>query len=165
MESIADVTGWWQKADLWASLILGAIIAIPISVLANMLTPHASTFIFSYSRKRRLRSIEAINGELERIQAFVEHKDSLNLYFMRCFILITILTSIPQLATALFVPLLLTRSSLFLEWFSVGSQLVNAFFVMLALNVAVRALSVYRKVVQFDSFKKQAMDRIQRLSI
>lgn len=156
-----------------AFFILPLILAIPIGIFSNLLTPHIKNWWAKSSAGRARKRLVKINAEYEKVSRYFHSKEDLIIY-----ISITALESLLRFGTGFLAPLVVDLySSMFPKIRLFESELNNYYFLLFILSLSYffcgRAIynifacsNIARKVMDFEKYEqkvnklKQTLEKI-----
>ena len=164
--------GGQLKASWWMGLVL----AIPLSIVANLLTPPIQEWLTTKSNTASVRRLHEVERETSRIAAF--HKDKLSL---TNYLLLAITKSGLYLALVMILNHFLGLLMMYIyssKTYKTGDikvmevslnvartlhGLIAIFGLILILNLCKEAVSTYTKVHNFEQYQLEVQEEIQRL--
>lgn len=156
-----------------ASFFLGLLLAIPIGILTNILTPKCENFLASYNREIADQRRRRQKKELIEVASYARQKEKLLEYFSVVIIKVVLVGSITIAASSFFLTLneafrtslgplefLISYNYLFEFSLNASSQIINVVGALIVLKLCQDALSLYGKVERVSRSFKQSLDLI-----
>lgn len=126
---LSDYLNLLSQVNWWVSLFA----AIPLSIIANILTPYVQNWLAKKSTKKAQKRLKELQSELDTVSDFVNNKDSLHLHLTRSFFIVLIFIGLG--GTISYIPF------------------VGSVFYLIAILRAVDSIQLTKKVQDFDNFK------------
>ena len=148
--------------SLNTSFWLGLAAAIPLSILANLLTPRIQRALARRSEARAARRAAQIQAELEEIERLTKEPGRLQTFLLESVLLITLLTSAVGVLAGVFFTLsnLLGISGLFA---SMG-QLVAVAGGVMVMKECIEVLRKSRRARDAEKFKTEVQAELRELT-
>lgn len=125
----------WLKDINWALSLLAA---IPLSIVANMITPKVQNWFGRRSGDKARKRIDELEHELDNIEKFIENKENFYLYLVRQGFIILMLLGIGNLVSSI-IPII--------------SGVFGSIFYLIAINKGLKSAQLIENVTNFDSYK------------
>ena len=154
------------------TLIVGTLLAIPIAILANILTPRIQKLLDGFSKNRALARSKRVEQEYQQVKGFresggdfLQHLAGVMIKAFYITIFITVMgnlsLSIPALCTALDLNDMEMRP--FFTTMVIIAQLLLVFGGVLVLNLCSAALRTFYRVTHFEAYEAVAIAQIRKL--
>lgn len=133
---LLDYLDWISEVNWWITLLA----AIPLSIIANILTPIVLNLAAKRSIKKSHKRTKELQNEIDTITNFVNNKESLYFHLTRSFLIILILLG---LGNAIYG--------------------VGTIFYLMAIIKAWNCIQLTKKVQYFDDFRTNIESQIAEI--
>lgn len=134
-----------------ASFWIGLVLAIPLSIAGNMMTPRAQQWLSQRSSTRRHKRHERLVSEFEQVRKFADDRARFNTYLLTVVLAATFVGSAVAIASgAVWAVAYVTGSDQVLFSFGQVIGVLGAIFIS---KVCVDAMRVSARVSDFQAYK------------
>jgi hypothetical protein len=134
--------------NLWLSLLL----AIPLSILANIVTPFVQRWLDKFNEKRVLERTKGLQKEYEQVKHFAEDRSEFKEYLLWVVIRTTLVGSLVGIFSQ---ALNAVGNILYVGGILYAiSQVIGIIGSIMVINLCSDALKIYSKVQRFDEYQK-----------
>jgi uncharacterized FlgJ-related protein len=136
--------------------LIGIFLAVPLSVIANLLTPRIEKFLSNHSNKYKRKQTIKVRKEYQQIKIFKENRDVFLEYLIIFVVKILVLGFF-----AISIYFLFNNPSSPLSFPRAFVALFNSFtliMLLIAVNLGLKVLDIYENVKNFDSYQESLSD-------
>ena len=139
--------------------IISLLMAILLSIIANLVTPSIRNWYAKFSKKRSSARVEVLKSELEEISKYANSPSELSLLvsysILQVLVFFSIASAIATLATTMpFMAENMSYSTQFImEIFSPLYYLLSSLFYLLGVFMAQKTLRIISRIRNFDKYK------------
>lgn len=163
-----------MKIDFWISVF----VAIPLAIVANLLTPPISRWFdkrlelnqvrkTEISKRRRKNQLVKLTKELERVRSFHQDRIKVIQYLLFILLQVAMLGAFASVYGGMFAFLgEAERWNSFLGMIGrTGGQLITLIVPLLIFEICQKAITLQRRVVNFDHYEKETLRMIESLKM
>lgn len=136
-----------------ASFWIGLLIAIPLSILANILTPRAQKWLDRRSETKQSKRAGTLRSEHAQVAALVEDQRKLHTYLLMVVVRATYIGSLVGIITGLIWAVNSFIS--YNEFISGAAQILAVFGAIMIVRVCGEGMQVALKVQNYPSYKER----------
>lgn len=163
-QSQTGFISWLKNNNWWISLIL----AIPLAIIANLITPLVSDRISNYSEKNAIERISSLKEEYNEVKYYHENKTELTLYLNHAIIQMTVIGAFTTIASALLFFIQGIAKKIFPNRSNIPkiSGFSVFFSIMLIVPVLIftignKAIKTYNNVKNYEKYEKVILEKIK----
>ena len=144
---------------------IGSLLAIPLGIIASLLTPWIVKTINNRTYRNRQKNLENARKEYEQICEFYKNKQDLSIYYLNVVVKTTLLSAFMALASGL----LLAGGQIVMMAFDIDrkysgilfglAQLVNLFGSIAIVSICKPALNIWNKIRNFKEYEEELKSR------
>jgi hypothetical protein len=147
--------------------LLSLLIAIPLSILGNILTPTVQNWIGGHSKNAAKKRIEILENEISQHTLFFNNRSIFNSHLIMQLIVLIVFLAIPNvlmgvLASFMFTPL---PESLFpiMQFMPALIMIITSLFNVMAVVRAIQSIKLFNRVENFSKYELETMALINKL--
>lgn len=146
--------------------LISLLVAIPLSIAGNMLTPLFQNWRASKSKNSAQKRLKVVEQELDQASKFSTDAGQLNTYLLVSLLGVILLFALPNvfggvLSMLYAIPAII--DSAFGRFFTAFSGMLGALLNLMAVMRAEQALTIYHRVREFEKYKKETESLIEQL--
>ena len=147
--------------------LVSLLVAIPLSIAGNLLTPLLQNWKAGKSRNAARNRLQALERELRQAAYLASDPSRLNTYLLSSLLLVIVLFAFPNVFGGLFAVIYVFPGSMdggFLtRAIAASSGMLNALFNLMAIVRAVEAMKVRQRVGGFAEYEAETRALIEKL--
>ena len=145
--------------------LVSLLVAIPLSIAGNLLTPRFQNWRSSKSRRTAERRLATVEKELRQVEKLSSNPSHLNTYLLVSLLSVLVLFSFSNVVSSFFSVLFVapTDSHLLARLFGAMSGMANALFNLMAIIRASQALTVYQRVRDYPTYSIKTQQVVETL--
>ena len=145
--------------------LVSLLVAIPLSIAGNLLTPRFQNWRSRKSRTSALRRLATVEKELKQAERLASNPSYLNSYLLVSLLAVLVLFSISNVINGFFTVLFTAPAPTGRLAILVGaiSGMANALFNLMAVIRASQAMTVYQRVQDYKNYSSETAQTIEAL--